>query len=299
MPNEPQTSHPKPHQCDLNDLALDPSGGGYVGYEVSGAAGMVTHVSETGVVDWTWAQPVTVALGYALRLGGATSTNCAVLAMDQLPIIRPMFIDRAGNTTGLGATPLAFDSSLCTNLVPVRDDLGNLYNVGWGLGLPGQYLIKCAAGATLWAREVVPEAEWIVGRDPAGNVYLAGTNGMLAQYSNNGDQVWSNNLASPCVAMVVDASGNRFISLADGTVGRLQSDAVSQAELSATMGSGTEGIRLALVSQPEQTWQVQVSTNLTSWATLGVVTNTTGGLQFSDPTINKARQRFYRTVPWP
>jgi hypothetical protein len=283
----------------LTDLALDPSGGCYVGYELSSAAGMVTHVSETGLVDWTWAQPVTLAMGYALRLGGATSSNCAVLALDQLPIVRPMFIDRAGNTTTLGATALGFDGSLCTNTVPVRDDLGNLYNVGWGLNTPGEYLIKCAAGVTVWTRQVVADAKWTVGRDPAGNVYLAGTNGMLAQYSNSGDQSWSNNFASPCVAMVVDASGNRFVSLADGTVGRLQSDAVSQAGFSATMGSGTEGIRLSLVSKPEQIWQVQVSTNLTSWVTVGVVTNIAGGLQFSDPTIKKAQQRFYRTVPWP
>ena len=65
------------------------------------------------------------------------------------------------------------------------------------------------------------------------------------------------------------------------------------------MGSGTEGIRLSLVSKPEQTWQVQVSTNLTSWISLGVVTNTSGGLRFSDPTIKRAQMRFYRTVPWP
>jgi len=283
----------------LTDLALDPSGGCYVGYELSGAAGSVTHASETGLVDWTWAQPANSGYGYALRLGGATSTNCAVLALNQMPIIRPMFLDRAGNSTDLGATYLAWKNSLGKNMVPVRDDLGNLFNVGWGLTTDGQYLVKCAAGATVWTREVVADAEWTVGRDPAGHVYLAGTSGMLAQYSNSGDQVWSNNFASPCVAMVVDASGNRFVSLNDGTVGRLRDDGVSQPGFSAAMGSNTEGLRLSLVSKPEQIWQVQVSTNLTSWVTLGIVTNTAGGLQFCDPTSKRTQSRFYRALQWP
>src|SRR5678816_2304952 len=51
---------------------------------------------------------------------------------------------------------------------------------------------------------------------------------MVAQYSGSGDLIWSNNFSSPSVAMVIDSAGNRFVSLENGSVGRLQNDSTPQ-----------------------------------------------------------------------
>ncbi|HEU0037901.1 MAG TPA: hypothetical protein VFR76_01380 [Verrucomicrobiae bacterium] len=44
-----------------------------------------------------------------------------------------------------------------------------------------------------------------------------------------------------------------------------------------------EGFRFSLLSGPGLTYQVQGSTNLSSWVNLGTVTNATGETQFTDP----------------
>jgi hypothetical protein len=63
--------------------------------------------------------------------------------------------------------------------------------------------------------------------------------------------------------------------------------------------SGSGSLAFSLVSQPQQVWQIQVSINPTTWYSLGTVTNGSGGLRFSDPTIGQASARFYRAVPLP
>src|SRR5262249_46513856 len=113
------------------------------------------------------------------------------------------------------------------------DDQGNAFQVGRCFDpinpqCSPQLLRKCAAGTDLWDREVTPDAQAILARDGQSNVYLAGSNGMLAQYSNTGDLVWSNNFARASLSMTTDGSGNGFVSFTDGAVVRLQSDGTAQ-----------------------------------------------------------------------
>src|SRR5205085_286231 len=117
------------------------------------------------------------------------------------------------------------------NAKPVTDDQGRIFQVGRQLWLnpltspiPPQTLTKWGSDLTaVWSQPITPEAQWTLDRDPKGNVYLAGTNGMVAQFNTDGMLIWSNNFGRECVAMKVDPLGNRFLSFADGSIARLQS----------------------------------------------------------------------------
>lgn len=68
---------------------------------------------------------------------------------------------------------------------------------------------------------------WPIGEDPWDGVYLANNGGLLTRYDVEGNLAWSLSLPAQCNAMVSDASGNRFISMADGTIARLGAEALS------------------------------------------------------------------------
>jgi hypothetical protein len=265
---------------------------------------MVTHLSSTGSVDWTWTQSSPFPpIVYAVRPGGVTSSNCCALIFREgsFPFADMIRLDRNGTSTGLGQYPLRFRSIDSTNALPVIDDQANPLQIGrcFSPSAPScaaQWIRSCGLATDLWQKEITSDAEWLLTRDPIGTVYASGTNGMLARYSNTGDLVWSNNFARPTVTMLADSSGNRFVSFADGAVARLADENVSDPSFAAA--AGTQGaVQLSLFSQPQQVWQVQWSTNLVNWSVLGNVTNGSGGLRFSDPTVAQTRAKFYRAVP--
>jgi hypothetical protein len=57
-----------------------------------------------------------------------------------------------------------------------------------------------------------------------------------------------------------------------------------------------EGFRFTLLSAPQTSWQILGSTNLNNWDLLGTVTNTSGTVQFTDPTALGRSARFYRAL---
>ena len=286
----------------FTDLELDPGGGVYAGYTTIQNGHYVTHVSSTGGVDWTWNEPSTgFGNGLAIKLGAATPSNCFILSIRNFgSAIRSL--DRLGNATAYGQNPpfLLNRTENYSDGEPVTDNLGRPYQVGRCLepnGCTAQLLRLLAAGSDVWVREVTPAAEAILARDPAGNVYLAGPNGMLAEHSGSGDVVWSNNFASACNTMVVDPAANRFVSFDDGRVGRLEGLGTSGSGFSIMDAGSAAG--LSLVSAPQLAWRIEASSNLTSWWVLGTVTNSGGRLDFKDPSVATARTRFYRAVPVP
>ena len=60
-----------------------------------------------------------------------------------------------------------------------------------------------------------------------------------------------------------------------------------------------EGFRLTVLSGPGLVYQIQGSANLGTWVNLGVVTNTSGESQFTDPAGTNLPLRYYRGVSWP
>jgi hypothetical protein len=291
------------YQNKLTGLLIDPSGGVYAGYAAVVHA-VVTHFSSGGAQEWSWTEPTGgFPTYYAMRLGGVTASNCCALTFEQtFAEIGVLYrLDRAGNGTALGQYPMPGRSSMCTNGLPLIDDQGNAMQVGrcFTPGNPqcsAQWLRKAAAGTDLWEREISPDADFLLARDGSGSAYAGGTNGMLARYSGNGDLIWSNNFAKPTLAMLNDNSGNRFVSFVDASVARLGDDGIVPSSFAAAPASGGN-VQFSLYSPAQKVWQIQASSNLTSWYLLGIVTNGSGGLQFTDPTISQTRVRFYRAVP--
>jgi hypothetical protein len=64
-------------------------------------------------------------------------------------------------------------------------------------------------------------------------------------------------------------------------------------------GLTPSGFRFSILSDPQLAWQVFVSTNLSTWDSLGTVTNTSGQTLFTDPAALGLKTRFYKVAPWP
>jgi len=295
----------------LSDLVLDQAGGCYAAYWTATGDAIVSHFNSSGANS----QNTTISSGLAfyylgVSLGGVTSSNCCFLANRTEPtptIIVGGRVDNNGNMTALGQFPLRWTVPESTNSKPVTDGLGEVFEVGLCFSpLPdpsctNQLLRKCGSGGSeLWRENVSPDAQWTLTTDPQSNVYLAGNNGMLAMFGSDGTLIWSNNFTQPTIGMVVDRSTNRFVSFVNGTVGRLESDLApppsSHLMLSADrQGLSSSGFRFTLIGDPQLTWQILGSSNVTSWHALGSVTNSSGDVQFTDPTATGVPMRFYKT----
>jgi hypothetical protein len=69
------------------------------------------------------------------------------------------------------------------------------------------------------------EPEVVLARDPQANVYLGSDYGKLSSYDSDGNFLWSTNYFTTVFQnMIVDEGGNRFVSLTNGVVARLQND---------------------------------------------------------------------------
>jgi len=62
-------------------------------------------------------------------------------------------------------------------------------------------------------------------------------------------------------------------------------------------GYGPAGFRLTLTGDPGTVSQIFVSSNLTTWTSLGYVTNSTGQMQFTDPAATNGASRYYKVTP--
>jgi hypothetical protein len=297
---------PQAYSNTVTDVAIDPAGGFYAAYRRAvgglGVGARVAHLNMSGIEDWTWAEPGTDSFPdlYVLKLGALTTSNCAVLTLRKIDAVMSR-IDRTGAAGNIGQYPLRGSDPLVANAIPVADNFGNVFQAGqcYEASPPctAQWLRKATDNADVWKREVDPAVQWVLGRDVESTIYVAGTNGTFARYSNNGDLVWSNNFGQVCVTMLRDASDNRFVAFADGTVARLGSENTQTAFSIGGNGHAQPG--LSLTSPVQDVWQIQASSNLISWWILGTVTNGSGTLQFADPLSKKASLRFYRAVPLP
>jgi len=60
-----------------------------------------------------------------------------------------------------------------------------------------------------------------------------------------------------------------------------------------------QGFRIDLASSTGLAYQLFASSNLTTWESLGTVTNHTGVTNFTDGAATNLPARYYRAVPWP
>lgn len=179
---------------------------------------------------------------------------------------------------------------------PIGNSLNGLYVVREGV------LVKRDASfATIWSRGVGIYA-WTLAEDKFGGVHLGVDGGGLMRYDSDGNQVWTNNFGSVCNSLVLAPAGNRFISLDNGVVARLGDEAsfTPSAPVLRVSGPGDgltpQGFRFTLVSQPNTVWQIFGTTNLSSWTSLGTVTNLSGEVQFTDPGATGKNASFYKAA---
>jgi hypothetical protein len=297
----------------LSDLLIDPAGGCYAAFSTSIGDAIISHFSNSGSND----QSANVFSGELITfvypgfsLGGVTSSNICFFA-DRKALAQQLILagrlDTNGSVTYLGQFPLQWPVPEMTNSKPVTDSLGQVFEVGLCFN-PGpdpsctnQLLRKCGSGTSeLWSEPISPEVQWTLATDSQSNVYVAGTNGMLAMFDSDGTLVWSNNFTQPIFGMIVDRNSNRFVSFANGMVGRLGSGQTipsGQVLLTADrQGLSPSGFSFNLTSDPQLVWQILGSSNLTSWQFVGNATNSSGQIQFTDPASPRGPVRFYKAL---
>jgi hypothetical protein len=64
-------------------------------------------------------------------------------------------------------------------------------------------------------------------------------------------------------------------------------------------GLSPQGFRFSLSSDQQAVFQIQSSTNLSSWQNVGSVTNVSGTVQFTDPAATNASGLIYKIAPGP
>ena len=57
-----------------------------------------------------------------------------------------------------------------------------------------------------------------------------------------------------------------------------------------------ESVRLHITGEPDMTWLIQATTNLTDWVDLGMVSPTVEEMEFCDPASTLQPRRFYRIL---
>jgi hypothetical protein len=219
----------------MSDLAVDPNGNTYVGYLTGGAA-QLAHFTASGSNDWRVAvdSPPCPGCTAAVTLGAVTATNCGLYRFayspGQLILGRTVGSDGTlGNYfVGPPPGPLSWSTTNGSNGKPLFDDAGHGVIAGCGDSpcstANGRFLRKYNAGTVVWSAVAGSEEPWTLARDLQSNFYIGGAAGLVAKYNTSGTLIWSNNYGAKCLRMVVDNSGNRFVSFSDGSVARLASD---------------------------------------------------------------------------
>lgn len=225
------------YRNDLTDLVVDSSGNCWAAYMNSTSEGHIVRIDSAGNIQWD--STVTSSLGgtsFPVALGALTSSNCAFIAFrtsDMSALCGR--INLAGAYAYVAPYPLRFwNFETITNSKPLIDNLAQVYQLGRCFTpadptCATEVMRKCTVdNQELWNRPVERTAEWQMTRDAAGNIYAAGTNNALFKFDGEATLIWSNNFGRECLVMVVDASGNRFVSFSDGSVGRLAADPAAQ-----------------------------------------------------------------------
>jgi hypothetical protein len=148
------------------------------------------------------------------------------------------FLSESGYRFGLdGAVSNLFNVSFTGGSAsryarPSSDSSHNVYNVETEL-----LTKRDPIGNILWSTSV--GKQWTVAADQFDGVHIAGDSGSLSRYDLGGGLAWTLFLVSPVNSMVLDAQGNRFISLVDGTLARLGAETLSAPRIAVAPASLT------------------------------------------------------------
>ena len=129
--------------------------------------------------------------------------------------------------------------------------------------------------------------------DPRANVYSTEQGVMLTAMADPGQSFlgWSG-----------DASGTQnplSLIMTQSKVVNANFTGSASVQLDRAKGDGltSAGFRFSILSDPQLAWRVRGSSNLTSWQSLGTVTNSSTEVQFTDPEALNSARRFYQVLP--
>jgi hypothetical protein len=278
----------------ITDLQVDTNGNVYVGYvyntSLADFSAMIAKLDSAGSNLWNLAMPK-AATGSTIgstRVTVLSPTNGFALtyatryaSLEPCDVVLSSFDSNGAATI---VTNWSSDSSATPPLA--RDSAGNFFTREMGI------VAKRDASGTLdW--QIATPYDYPVGADPSGGVYIS-SDGPLSRYDTYGNLAWSTNFSYfSCTRVVVDASGNRYLDLSDGSIARIAGPVL---KLNAGDGLQSDGFRFSLLSDPNAVYDIRCSSNYTSWESLGIVTNFLGQTQLLDPSAVNSAYKFYRVL---
>ncbi len=221
----------------VTDIQLGPTNDVFIGYidaeSTSSFYSLVAHCDSSGVITWT-----TALANGSTAPGPFGSTSGSVRLMAQAGSSLYASVYDTGNNSyppenfyllsGAGAATqiatMGSQGSAWNYARTVTDSVGNIFNVE-----AGQLTKRTPGGGILWNYGV--GGRWTLAADGLNGVLVSDDSGAFSRFDPDGNPVWTLSLDSPANAIVLDAQGNRFVSLANGVVARIGAEPLSPPQL--------------------------------------------------------------------
>jgi len=209
------------------DLVVNPDSSVSVGYHDNGYAYLASVQADGSDYSQSFVTGSFYLVDGTLRLSGLDDAGNGFL-LYYGGGLGSFSYDSSGNAQVLnGGSGMTSSSSLAANAKPVV-----VTNTLFQAGLTGPGSCSLTAwqtgGGQIWSVPIGSIEQWGLAADAQGDIYFAGTASELTKFDGRGTALWTAQYSSPVVVMIVDARGNRFISLNNGTIARLQSDSPPQ-----------------------------------------------------------------------
>jgi hypothetical protein len=289
----------------VTDLIMNPDSSVTVGLYAGLNFSQIAQFASTGTNLWQSANIGSFFNCGPVKLASLRGTNGGFLLYNfgQLRVSTGHY-SSSGSIGFNSSQALFFTSSLSTSGKPVTTPAGEIYTAGLAPPGPGSPVLQKAVigGGILWTQAIAGAEEWIVNSDNRGNLYVSGTDGSFSEYNSEGSQIWTSNYSSPAVLGLSDNTGNRIVQFADNTIALISADPGAQAprlHLNQPAGDGVTpaGFQFSLSGESGSLYEIIWSTNLTSWQSMGFVTNASGDVQIVDPDATNQWRKFYRVAP--
>lgn len=219
----------------VDDLRIDTNGNVYAGFNyvvTTMANAVVAKLDTSGSNIWTTEIAAFPSDTFgAIRFGKVFPTNGHVISYYSLLSWRAIKLTRFGSN-GTPTTITNWDMPYDANTPPLIQDSGNDFYGGDG-GLTK----RDPSGAVVWQNPAFVGQP--VGPDFYGGAHVSG-NGILSRADSAGNLVWTTNFQTfSCNELLVDSSGNRFLSFSDGSVGRLGAESIFAVQITNSPQSQT------------------------------------------------------------
>jgi hypothetical protein len=290
----------------VSDLVLNSDGSVTIGNYAGLNFAQISQFNSTGTRLWQTNIANFPSSGGPIRLSSLRGTNGGYLLFKNATgNIGTGHYTSSGSAPFNSSQPLQFTPTTNPSGKPVTTPAGEIYTAGFAQFGPAAFVLQKAVigGGILWTQVVSINVEhWVLNGDHKGNVYLSGTDGSFYDYDSAGTQIWTNNYDSPAVVALSDLPGNRFVQFADGSIALISADPGAQwprVHFNPLAGDGSTpaGFQFSLSGEPGSFYEILWSTNLTSWQSMGYVSNNTSEIEIVDSDAINRSWKFYEVAP--